>query len=553
VLTVSDEDEEINEIIGEPPPPPPPPGNYHYISTTGSDVTGDGTIDNPWKTLRYACTQVTTSGHIVYVNAGNYTETLQSLLSSGVTILGAGRGITNIKSSYAVNYEALIKLETDEGWGVPGCGNQSISGITFDGDLVTYGGIFVNFRHNVLIYNCSFVKFLKRAVQFLGQPEYDFTLDNPYNENPGSDYTTFPDPDGWCSGNQFYNNMVTNCATVLNGSSSKGVTLDTQDGALVYGNTIDNSARKGFGIGFWNLGYNKNCKIHDNSIKAAPAVGCYEFCIEFWWSLGGNEIYANAIDGAIDIVHSVDHISAGYSTKIYNNDIGRATPNNVCESGILIEGRVEYLQAYRNKIHHVARAMLIPRHNYTWVDRLFHVDIYDNLMVKLGQNATDYQTWGIYWPDYIDENEHQYVKIQNNTIEADPTLSTVSRWGMQLPNVNEQSYIYVENNIILNFDSACISATGTRTKADHIYIRNNLFYNNGGGNDPVYDANFIASLTNYTYSGTVKADPLFISSSNYHLQSGSSAKWSGLNVGIAKDYDLVNFHDPPSRGCYEYI
>jgi len=48
------------------------------------------------------------------------------------------------------------------------------------------------------------------------------------------------------------------------------------------------------------------------------------------------------------------------------------------------------------------------------------------------------------------------------------------------------------------------------------------------------------------------SDPLFVSSSDYHLRTGSQAIHTGVNMGLKTDYDGNSFKDPPSIGAYEY-
>jgi hypothetical protein len=74
--------------INNPVSPPATNANTVYISTTGSDNTGNGSSVKPWKSLAYACSHVISSGSIIHVNAGTYTETSQCILAPGVSIEG---------------------------------------------------------------------------------------------------------------------------------------------------------------------------------------------------------------------------------------------------------------------------------------------------------------------------------------------------------------------------------------------------------------------------------------------------------------------------------
>jgi flagellar basal body-associated protein FliL len=68
-----------------------------YVSTTGSDTTGNGSQVSPWKTLAKA-TATVASGNTIHVNAGTYTEGA-CFLKAGVSIEGDGKSNTLIKST----------------------------------------------------------------------------------------------------------------------------------------------------------------------------------------------------------------------------------------------------------------------------------------------------------------------------------------------------------------------------------------------------------------------------------------------------------------------
>ena len=54
-------------------------GATKYVATTGNDTTGDGSIGNPWLTIQYAFSQIST-GDIIKVGAGTYLETTYNYL-----------------------------------------------------------------------------------------------------------------------------------------------------------------------------------------------------------------------------------------------------------------------------------------------------------------------------------------------------------------------------------------------------------------------------------------------------------------------------------------
>ena len=83
----------------------------------------------------------------------------------------------------------------------------------------------------------------------------------------------------------------------------------------------------------------------------------------------------------------------------------------------------------------------------------------------------------------------------------------------------------------------------------NISIENNLFFGNGNNNEPSGSATY----SDYVIQNNIKADPLFISSSDFHLQTGSPAIGKGLyHSWMTSDYVGIAVKDPPCIGAYEY-
>ncbi|MCC7159832.1 MAG: right-handed parallel beta-helix repeat-containing protein, partial [Ignavibacteria bacterium] len=163
----------------------------YYISPLGNDVTGNGSIGNPWKSLYKATSTVTTAGSIIHVKAGVYNEALQSVLSVGVSIEGEGVSSV-IQSSFSKDWAELLSLRSPEGTN----GNQEISFLKFTGlNLTGFWGIVVAGRSNVSIHDCTIEDFSDRGVIF-----------------DGRDDNIEAAPEKFATGNKFYNNIVNNCA-----------------------------------------------------------------------------------------------------------------------------------------------------------------------------------------------------------------------------------------------------------------------------------------------------------------------------------------------------
>src|SRR3979490_988795 len=77
----------------------------YYVSTTGNDISGDGSAANPWKTLMYAVTRVAANqGHTIQVGAGTFVENGLVEVPLGVSILGAGKDVTIFKAVSSLYY-----------------------------------------------------------------------------------------------------------------------------------------------------------------------------------------------------------------------------------------------------------------------------------------------------------------------------------------------------------------------------------------------------------------------------------------------------------------
>jgi hypothetical protein len=63
-----------------------------YVSTTGNDVTGDGSPGNPYETIENGITRAASNGlHAVFVEAGTYNISAEILLLEGISLYGGFR------------------------------------------------------------------------------------------------------------------------------------------------------------------------------------------------------------------------------------------------------------------------------------------------------------------------------------------------------------------------------------------------------------------------------------------------------------------------------
>ena len=262
-------------------------GTTYYIDSAGNNAN-NGSISSPWKTLAYACSKATSSGDIIHVNAGTFTETAQSILAVGVSI--EGEGVTSIINSNLsttdniANHLILLQSST-----LNTNGNQSISYLKLEGNNTAFAAILVLERGNVSIHHCTIQNFFTKGVAFVG-----------------ADYFTDNEATTKAVGNSFHDNILTNCADY------PGTGKDPT----------------GWGRGNIEAGSQRGMLIYNNAItKPAYDGATWDFVIELWNNRGGTEIYGNTIQGAIDFGGgggtNNDAHNYGFMAKVYNNYILR--------------------------------------------------------------------------------------------------------------------------------------------------------------------------------------------------------------------------------------
>jgi len=510
----------------------------YYISPTGNN-SNSGSISAPWKTLVWACAHATASGDIIHVNAGTYNETAQSALYPGVSIEGVGA--TSIIKSTVGGSDFTILLYS----GTVVNGNQHISNIKMDGDLLTaYGAIRVYNRSNVEINNCTLINFNYYGVSFYV---------------PGSPVTTY------ATGNKFHDNIVTNCAGYFpahdkyDGEGKGALGLNGQQTMLIYNNTIDCSGRDAGHTGYpikGVPGYIKDIKVYNNTLIAGDYdSSTWDFCIELWYCMGGIEIYNNTMTGSLDFGEPVAKGAYTYGAWIHDNTIGRATLGQYEGfRGILVEYAAESTIIERNYIKNVAQGIYLHG-DARGATRFDDVDIRYNILDNIGVNdsGTDNVGAGIEWD--TDGAEHNDAvdnfNVYNNVIMAYDGVNT-PRYAIELPDIGPVTTVNIKNNIGSGFNYATYAIGGTGISIATLNISNNIFYGNASySNEPVFSG---ITPSSYTVNNNLKGlDPLFVSATNFHLSAGSPAINAGAHIaGLTTDYVLTAVGNPPEVGVYEY-
>ncbi|MFN8250507.1 MAG: tandem-95 repeat protein [Ferruginibacter sp.] len=499
-----------------------------YISPAGNDATGNGTAANPWRTLFKATSTVTTTGDIIHVNAGTYTETLQCVLAPGVSIEGDGRTVTTIRSTITNDFIEMLNCRSAMGTN----GNQHITGLKFDGQNSTWALIRIGGRSNFEIYNCDFVDAKIHGVTFASR--------NTDDNDPGF-------PATYCTGNKFYDNTMTNCGgweiPNTGGNGFGNLQFGGQKGMLIYNNTIiQNRApyNNGWPIKYWQGGYNIGCKIYNNYLQHRLqdfALGDqnWDFAIEMF-NVAGLEVYNNTIvNGAIDVngttttgyntgVGSFWSAGYGYVLHAHDNTFYCQTANSHVQTGITLEFNIDSVIIERNTFDKFNIGVLFtPRTGNTVSNVTIRNNLFTNVTIGDG-NEGYFVDCGVYSGVNINFNK---LNIYNNTFLASVSSPIVN--GIMLPNSTGGGTLKnfnIKNNILKNTSAAPVRVREGTVACDSVDIQYNSIYNCGNNNTPVYTV----TPTHYTFANNLNVNPAF--GNGYKLVTGNALVDAGTNIGL---------------------
>jgi hypothetical protein len=180
----------------------------YFVSTTGNDTTGDGSIGNPWRTIGKGVSMAA-AGDIIYVRAGTYAYTGSS---DAISLpIKSGSSETNRCSLIGYNGERPF-LDFSAKTGTSADGIQ-ISGSYwfvkgFDCKGAPHNGIQIRGGYNIIEF-CSFYENRNTGVQLEAGASYNqiINCDSYYNfdaHNNGEDADGFAPKTDVGTGNYFY-------------------------------------------------------------------------------------------------------------------------------------------------------------------------------------------------------------------------------------------------------------------------------------------------------------------------------------------------------------
>lgn len=503
--------------------PPFVPTATFFVSTTGNDDTGDGSSARPWRTLFKATSTVSMNGALIKVLAGVYTESQTSNVAVGVSIEGEGDS-TVIQSSLSADWTPILSLSsTIEGT----AGDQHISNLKLDGQhLTTFWAVRVIGRSNVSIHHCTIVDFNDRGVMFDGR-----------TDNMPAAPTTF------ATHNRFHHNTVHNCAAynLPTGIYGRGaLNIGGQDGMVIHDNVITQTERPA-GYNGWPIkydldGYLRGVRIYNNVLTKNLYVGNYggdndwDFAIELWNGLGGNEIYGNTIQGAVDLVNSYK-TTYEHSFWVHDNLFTQPTLNDHFQDGIIFEQTALSPLVENNVFDHVSGGIVLFIESFpgkSVANDLSDVRIRRNLFSNIGRNLGNQNNGFAINVQGSDTATFTFdgLFIDNNTVVAAPGNAP---WeGIQLGLYGTIHNVRVANNSVSGGFADAWLYVGATTVADGLTIEHNNSFGNQSNNGP----RLLGSGTAPVMSGNLQVDPMFISGTDYHLQAASPLVNAGVDVGL---------------------
>jgi hypothetical protein len=482
-----------------------------YVSITGDDVNGHGSLNSPWKTLRHALKNISPDqDHILKISEGKFIEDGPLELPSRLSLEGAGIDKTFISPAASFFYHPVNPGYATEKFFImmngieDSHGGQSIKNLTIDGnEKKLHGGLFVRNRNNVEIKNIRI-----KNVNFCGI----WILNS--------------------KGSTITNTSIINCAWTSTEWCSGALQLGNLEDVEINNLSVDEN--NGYGIKALADETNKlkNLKIHDSRISVNPS-GVWNdgkapnISIELWSvDLTDCEISYCYVDNHISLVNTVHFPPLGSKTiRIHHNTIDLSTRAN--GNGYGVELSINEVEIDHN-IFMTGKYGIV-----NWSDRVKNWAIHHNIFYGLSNES----------PGEVlrsQKNGLHHVKFYNNTIEfmGLHTMNLIGLYGGTSENLD------IKNNLVINSNT---SYNWYRNKLVHLEnsalrnldVMNNLFLN-------LQTKNIQGSFIN-----NLREDPKIKKIGSRHTtyytpQTGSPLIDAGINV------NLPFKGSAPDIGAHEY-
>lgn len=456
-------------------------GSSYYVNgTSGSDVTGTGSLSNPYKTIQKAC-NVAANGDTVYIMAGIYTPPTKQISISNKNQANGWLTIRNYNNDYVVingsdcptdNYiNATIEIKNSK--------YVRITGLTINHSAK--GGI------TIMKTPCSFITIDNCTIS--NSSSFAFKAVNGLNN------ITFEH-------NYVYNNFNNWSHTLM---SQETLSFENTNTFSISHNTIINNRGE-------TIDMKGGCRHGVVCYNEINDSGQYLFKGgENYW--GGVGIYIDARGLSYDI--------SIYNNNIYGNNTGISLNTETT-------GHYEYIYIYNNIINISVLGGGIPLSGRNPIslgktgsstDVFHHVYIYSNTLITGVNNAYSVLKVGHYTLNQLNSDNLHDVYVVNNIFYSSQTSG-----GYSLIEINKISY---EDNVFILNNNSFYRPTGAIT----IYWKGTSYTSTAHpekfGNEPVFTNPL---FTDYSHG-------------DFHLQSTSPCKDAGNNA-LMPDFDFDGVNRP---------
>lgn len=511
-----------------------------YVSTAGSDTTGYGSLDRPYRTIKYAVGKAGNEQTVGVMDGIYYEDSI--FLPAGISLTSVSQDaskVTIYPKCKLWSANPLLDLRSST---LSTSGNQSVSYLILDG-TVSKGvyasrGIVLENRNDVHIHHC-YIRNFKGDDRAAGITIRTTNIEKGgywwhwWPANPGllgddsniDSGTIKPWPSNPVERFELDHCNITACGYDSNGGNRKRgrgcISLVNLKNSRIHHNHMDNSTIDNACI----LGYYRctaflwNVDVYDNLLQMKQHVDRTSFIIETWVHRGGCEFYNNVVNGGFSITY-------GKNTEIRDNRL-IASPYISDNSGATLGiefTHQSYGKVLRNYVEGFAHACVSSGTTFKNWHVLHDTEICNNICVA---------PTGFGFTVSSDKSDLSVVdgwKIYNNTIES---KGRIRYNGIRInANKGRLTNLEVVNNIVVG---AGRNGGQVIVKDGAFYsgkvVSNNLFYNNKYDDwkgDPPSAKNSIV------------ADPKFVTGSQgadaYKLQNKSPARNAGAPVSLSHDF-----------------
>ncbi len=523
----------------------------YYVDANGSNA-GDGSSAKPWASLSYACSRAVSSGDIIRVNAGNYTDNNPCYLAIGISIRGAGsdRVTINTSASPFIRAESSVPVKD---------GNNEISGIKFDGNDRSATVILSRGRNNQKFHDCVFEDFTGRGVMIYGRYGLDdnsgeFWRDNCSSSTSAAGTWCYNDPSlsvepkatDWAWGVAVYNNTFNDCK----------IFPSVVAGAKIHDNVFNNDGTYGprrSAIGhtaYWFDGV----EIYNNDIRIG-AQGWSVIAIEMWEIKNNSKFYNNTSDSWFSLRGSTHGLDDGYTAnyEIFNNTFAASYYPPDPQSAIEVMSDVQGAEIYNNYFYGSAWGYGVAiwgadsGGKKSGVDVLRNITIRNNVFHKLSNGGS---LGGVHASSNQANTLVENIRIYNNVFDANRQAINLGDGPGTIRN------IFIKNNVFTNQTDKAIVTNGSGMGS--VYIDHNLSSGNntwlGDWAGAISESNTLRAAAEFQKTGD-RPTP-------FYLPTGGDANLvdAGVDVGLsfsgtapdlgAFEWNLNTLPLPAPRGLF---